>query len=302
MPSLLSIGCGIQCQLTAGWGKRRLMCGQTQKGQRSRPRVLLSAIYKMRDLSCKVLLLPLFACAMQQSAQDRFCFSYRPRCIESSKDVMGARISRACCMRHRRQRTGGACSLQLPRMSGSDDEPQLLGSRRIAKFFLSLGIDFFRDDGEPRLFGSRRLAQLANPNVFNESRTAAETLTSPDQMGLQWNASLSKTPSADESRPAAETIEIDSSFQRPETRRTQSLPGTPRPNLPQLSEAELSRLLRGERVQKQARDGRFGNGLVVVDVNAEPATVFAVLADINRSARRTCSSPSQLHRDAHMPS
>jgi hypothetical protein len=41
-------------------------------------------------------------------------------------------------------------------------------------------------------------------------------------------------------------------------------------------------LLSGERIQKQTRTGRVGSGLVVVDVEAEVATVLAVLSDVDR--------------------
>lgn len=48
---------------------------------------------------------------------------------------------------------------------------------------------------------------------------------------------------------------------------------------------EKEQLLAGERVQKQERKGRMGTGMVVVDVAADLATVFAVLTDLER-----CSS------------
>ncbi len=220
---------------------------------------------------------------MQQGVQDRFCFSYHPRCIEFTKDLMGARISRDSCMRYRRQRSLG--SVQLATMSKSEEEPQLLGSRRIARLFLSLGIDFFRDDNQARLFGSRRLALLANLKPFNASR-AAETQIPIEPIDSKEQTLKGSTPpdsKTDESHPGIQKREISSDGTRPDTLRTHSLPGPRRPSLPQLSETELSLLLKGERIEKQARNGRVGNGLVVVDVNAEPATVFAVLADISRS-------------------
>lgn len=45
-------------------------------------------------------------------------------------------------------------------------------------------------------------------------------------------------------------------------------------------------LLAGERVQKQTRDGRVGQGMVVVDVRADISTVFAVLTDLERYTER----------------
>jgi hypothetical protein len=55
-----------------------------------------------------------------------------------------------------------------------------------------------------------------------------------------------------------------------------------RPPLDKLSEAELQRVLDGERLQKQSRSGRTGHGLVVCDVKAEASVVYAVLSDIQR--------------------
>lgn len=66
-------------------------------------------------------------------------------------------------------------------------------------------------------------------------------------------------------------------------RPTTHLPPRPRrPPLQRLTEAENQRLLSGERIQKQTSNGRVGSGLVVVDVEAEVATVMAVLSDIDR--------------------
>ena len=48
--------------------------------------------------------------------------------------------------------------------------------------------------------------------------------------------------------------------------------------------ADEERLLRGERVQIQSRNGRLGTGMVVVAVPADIGTVFAVLTDLERYA------------------
>lgn len=63
---------------------------------------------------------------------------------------------------------------------------------------------------------------------------------------------------------------------------SQSFPCPRRPPLQRLTDAEKQRLLSGERIQKQTRTGRVGSGLVVVDVEAEVATVLAVLSDVDR--------------------
>eukprot|EP01039_Chlorochromonas_danica_P010026 gene10027-11088_t len=47
--------------------------------------------------------------------------------------------------------------------------------------------------------------------------------------------------------------------------------------LPALTSVDLVRLSRGERIQRQSRDGRTGSGLVVVDVPAHPDVVFRTL-------------------------
>uniref|UniRef100_A0A7S0H7N8 Coenzyme Q-binding protein COQ10 START domain-containing protein n=1 Tax=Hanusia phi TaxID=3032 RepID=A0A7S0H7N8_9CRYP len=59
-----------------------------------------------------------------------------------------------------------------------------------------------------------------------------------------------------------------------------------RPPLPRLTDAEVSRLLAGDRVEKQTRSGLLGEGLVVVDVKADVSTVMAVLSDVERYPQR----------------
>lgn len=52
--------------------------------------------------------------------------------------------------------------------------------------------------------------------------------------------------------------------------------------LPTLSRIELQQLQAGERVEKQNRDGRSGNGLVVVDVKATVEEIFDALASFDK--------------------
>lgn len=59
-----------------------------------------------------------------------------------------------------------------------------------------------------------------------------------------------------------------------------------RPQLPRLTDAELAQLARGERVQRQTRQDRVGQGLVVLDVQADIATVISVLSDVERYPAR----------------
>ena len=52
--------------------------------------------------------------------------------------------------------------------------------------------------------------------------------------------------------------------------------------LPKLTSTEISRLASGERIQKQFREGRAGNGIVVVEVDANKENVFKTLKDFHR--------------------
>lgn len=54
------------------------------------------------------------------------------------------------------------------------------------------------------------------------------------------------------------------------------------PNLPALTPTDYLRLSRGERVQKQSREGRAGHGIVVLDVPAYVDAVFATLQQFER--------------------
>jgi hypothetical protein len=63
--------------------------------------------------------------------------------------------------------------------------------------------------------------------------------------------------------------------------------------------ADEERLLQGERVQKQSRNGRIGNGMVVVDVQADIGTVFAVLTDLERCGM--CDTCVYLYPEWYIP-
>jgi hypothetical protein len=53
-------------------------------------------------------------------------------------------------------------------------------------------------------------------------------------------------------------------------------------SLPSLSRGDIQKLQAGERVEKQNRDGRSGNGLVVVDVKASVDEIFDALASFDK--------------------
>ena len=49
-----------------------------------------------------------------------------------------------------------------------------------------------------------------------------------------------------------------------------------------MTQFDKMRLLNGERIQMQSRQGRAGTGVVVVDVAADPDTVYKTLIDFQR--------------------
>ena len=53
-------------------------------------------------------------------------------------------------------------------------------------------------------------------------------------------------------------------------------------SLPSLNRREIQQLQAGERVEKQNRDGRSGNGLVVLDVKASVDEIFEALASFDK--------------------
>ena len=53
-------------------------------------------------------------------------------------------------------------------------------------------------------------------------------------------------------------------------------------SLPPLNRREIQQLQAGERVEKQNRDGRSGNGLVVLDVKASVDEIFEALASFDK--------------------
>lgn len=157
------------------------------------------------------------------------------------------------------------------REDGSGNEDRLFWSRRLHKAVLAIRTSPDESyphisDCEERLLGSRRLA-----------RALKLLSTDPDVVPLEAGLHTSSTRMLEDAEVCDIGLDEFSSSD-------DECPF--RPNLPSLSEEDLAALERGERVQRQTRDGRVGTGMVVVDVDADVATVFAVLTDIDRYPER----------------
>eukprot|EP00961_Rhodomonas_salina_P141787 1909084-Rhodomonas_salina.1 len=173
----------------------------------------------------------------------------------------------------------------------------------IATRKLNLRMSSVDEDGDeaPRLLGSRRFARAVSelqkaPTVNDVNRflwsrrlfRAVEGLQSPKPADFEI-APTPKTSSATRARRVAESEEEAwglnspiSAFSGTSAESTESGSKPKRPELPHLSDEDLALLARGERVQRQMRDGRVGTGMVVLDVEADIPLVFAVLTDIDR--------------------
>lgn len=177
----------------------------------------------------------------------------------------------------------------------------------IATRKLNLRMSSVDEDGDeaPRLLGSRRFARAVSelqkaPTVNDVNRflwsrrlfRAVEGLQSPKPADFEI-APTPKTSSATRARRVAESEEEAwglnspiSAFSGTSAESTESGSKPKRPELPHLSDEDLALLARGERVQRQMRDGRVGTGMVVLDVEADIPLVFAVLTDIDRYPER----------------
>jgi ribosome-associated toxin RatA of RatAB toxin-antitoxin module len=155
---------------------------------------------------------------------------------------------------------------------GQGDDQRLLWSRRLSRAVLVLRTS--PDEGqvpdpEDRLLWSRRLA-----------RVVKVLCTSPDTMP----AAAPQETIVSSARMLKEAEICD--FGEEEQDADEEDDCAFRPNLPSLTEEDLVTLQKGGRVQRQTRDGRVGTGMVVVDVDADLSTVFAVLTDIDRYPER----------------
>jgi len=160
------------------------------------------------------------------------------------------------------------------RMQESGKEEKFLGSRRAARALRSLNEPMVGREGgegeqEERVLWSRRLAKMIR-SWRNEE----------DSKNLQFATAIAEKPKQVQSAVMVKEKEEEGVKEEGNVRNSF------RPNLPELSASDMRALRRGERVQKQMREGRIGTGLVVVDVEADLSTVFAVLTDIDRYPER----------------
>jgi len=170
------------------------------------------------------------------------------------------------------------------RMSNENDKaaefPRLLGSRRFAKAFSELQKAPEANDVN-RFLWSRRLfnaVQGLQSNLTPDARSSLSASTEEERV---------LAPSQSEAANAVGKIGLQPrSKLELEEKNVVKGQTVERPQLPELSEDDLELLARGERVQRQMRDGRVGTGMVVLDVEADIPLVFAVLADIDRYPER----------------
>ena len=166
----------------------------------------------------------------------------------------------------------------------NEDEDRLLWSRRLNRAFLTLGkkpeewgVLEGTSECEDRLLLSRRLA-----------RAVKVLLTDPDlvPVKLLWTRAGEQQDKLISSARMLEEQDDCSLPTQAEAEATVAQECAPRPNLPTLTAEDLDALRKGERVQRQTRTGRVGTGMVVVDVDADVSTVFAVLTDIDKYPER----------------
>ena len=180
--------------------------------------------------------------------------------------------------------------------AGGDDEGRLLWSRRLNRALFALLSDptaWGANDAYPqeKVLWSRRLGRAVRALYTEPDLVPFESLwtqKSPKANGRQ--ASMLSSAGMLESVGGADALcSVDADDERPEdsavdTTTQEDCPV--RPKLPVLTPENLLALRQGERVQRQVRDGRVGTGMVVVDVDADVPTVFAVLTDIDKYPER----------------
>jgi len=247
--------------------------------------------WRRRGWSMVALVLSGLAIANGTSRDGRGCrtegstaFAHPPSAVSGACGVaalLGARpvaaLSRATLPQ---VRTAARLSL---RMGDDEAEERLLWSRRLNRAAITLGTnpaEWGADmpDVEERILWSRRLA-----------RAVKVLYTDPDLVPFEamWRSQGGRQGSLMSSEHMLEAVdgcdieEADVSVAQDEV---QDCPA--RPKLPALKEHDLIALSKGERVQRQTRNGRVGTGMVVVDVDADVSTVFAVLTDIDKYPER----------------
>jgi len=183
--------------------------------------------------------------------------------------------------------------------AGETEEDKLLWSRRLNRAYLTLGKD---PDAwgsgvaaaEDRLLWSRRLARAVSALLTDPDLVPLDRLWSGGggRQGSNLRSALGMLQEAEDDcvlgdEEGAEEAGAGAGAgarARAVAKVEQACPF--RPKLPALTPAEERALLNGERVQRQTRNGRVGTGLVVVDVDADVSTAFAVLTDIDRYPER----------------
>jgi hypothetical protein len=184
------------------------------------------------------------------------------------------------------------------RAAGETEEDKLLWSRRLNRAYLTLGKD---PDAwgsgvaaaEDRLLWSRRLARavsalLTDPDLVPFDRLWSGGAGEGWRQGSNLRSALGMLQEAEDDcvlggEDGAEEAGAGAKAGAV-AKAEQACPF--RPKLPALTPAEERALLNGERVQRQTRNGRVGTGLVVVDVDADVSTAFAVLTDIDKYPER----------------
>lgn len=181
-----------------------------------------------------------------------------------------------------RVRTAARFSLRMGDDKGASDEERLLWSRRLNRAAITLSRnpeEWSADvpDAEERLLWSRRLARAVKVLYTDPDLVPFDAMWSSNGGGRQGSLMSSER--------MLETVDGCDLEEAAEFSVAQEC-AAPRPKLPSLKEEDIIALSKGERVQRQTRNGRVGTGMVVVDVDADVATVFAVLTDIDKYTER----------------
>jgi len=200
------------------------------------------------------------------------------------------------------QRTASSCRLGVNRKCGlrmesvddlSKETPRIFGSRRFARAVSELQKAPTSSDVN-RFLWSRRLFKAIQGFQSPESADFDVSTSRKVSGAPEGNPRTISTTAAADTRVEEEKRVHESASQvktianlnnvRKDDSNTQT--NEQRPQLPELSDKDLALLARGERVQRQMRDGRVGTGMVVQDVEADIPLVFAVLTDIDRYPER----------------
>jgi len=181
-----------------------------------------------------------------------------------------------------RVRTAARFALRMGDDKGASDEERLLWSRRLNRAAITLSRnpeEWSADvpDADERLLWSRRLARAVKVLCTDPDLVPFDAMWSRNRGGRQGSLMSSER--------ILEVLDGCDLEEAADLSVAQEC-AAPRPKLPSLKEEDIIALSKGERVQRQTRNGRVGTGMVVVDVDADVATVFAVLTDIDKYTER----------------